>query len=118
MTDTIKRKRFSVGALLAMLGLLLSVAVTFVIRDIGMIYVYGSIFTSISEANLERISPDIGIMSYVFMALLFILPMVLPFIYKITGIAYDDEIASPLFPAVNKVLAAFMYIFVGFLNEL
>ena len=113
MTDTIQRKKFSVGALLAMLGLLATIAILFVVRDIGMIYVYGSIFTGIAEANMERLAPSIGLMSYVFMALLYILPIVLPFIYRITGIAYDDEIASPLFPAVNKVLGAFMYLFIG-----
>ena len=82
-----------------MFVIMLVVALTMAIRDIGMALIYGSIYDKIA---LEGIETGISFMNYVFMALLYILPLIYPMILRFTNGAYDNEIEGSLLPSFNK----------------
>lgn len=79
--------------------IMLIVAVTMALRDIGMMMIYGSIYDKIA---LEGIGTGISFMNYVFMVLLYILPLIYPMVLRFTNGAYDNEIEGSLLPSFNK----------------
>lgn len=92
-------------------GIMAVVCIAMVIRDIGMALIYGSIYDKIA---LEGPDASVSFLNYVFMVLLFALPLVLPMILRFTNGAYDNEIESPLFPSFNSKSAnIIMYVVVG-----
>lgn len=92
-------------------GIMAVVCIAMVIRDIGMALIYGSIYDKIA---LEGPDASVSFLNYVFMVLLFALPLVLPMILRFTNGAYDNEIESPLFPSFNSKSANIvMYVVVG-----
>lgn len=94
-----------------MFGIMLVVCVAMAIRDIGMVFVYGSIYDKIA---LEGADASISFMNYVFMVLLYALPLILPVVLRLTNGAYDNEIESPLMPTFNKKAATIiMYVVIG-----
>ena len=87
------------------------VFVCLVVRDLGMTFIYGSIYDKFAE---EGIKASISIMNYVYMVLLYILPMVLPLVLRFTCGAYDNEIENPLLPSFNnKTLNLLVYVVAG-----
>ena len=94
-----------------MFGIMLVVCITMAIRDIGMVFVYGSIYDKIA---LEGVDTSISFMNYVFMVLLYLLPLILPAILRLTNGAYDNEPEAPLFPTLgSKAANIIMYVVVG-----
>lgn len=103
-------KTWKLGKIIAIFAV---VFVCFVVRDLGMTFIYGSIYDKFAE---EGIKASISIMNYVYMVLLFILPMVLPLVLRFTCGAYDNEIENPLLPSFDsKVLNLLMYFAAGLL---
>ena len=101
-------KTWGIGKII---GIFAVVFACLVVRDIGMTFIYGSIYDKFAEEGVEA---SISIMNYVYMILLYLLPMVLPMILRFTCGAYDNEIENPLFPSFNsKVLNILMYVVAG-----
>jgi len=95
-------------------GILLVVFIGLVVRDIGMSFIYGSIYDKFAEEGLDA---TISFVNYVYMVLLYALPMVLPMILRFTNGAYDNEIESPLLPSFNnKVVSVLMYVVIGLVS--
>ncbi|MBQ8848945.1 MAG: hypothetical protein IJ011_01265 [Clostridia bacterium] len=97
-----------------MLGIMLVVGIAMAIRDIGMVFVYGSIYDKIA---LEGVDVGVGFMSYVFMILLYLLPLILPMVLRFTNGAYDNEVETSLVPSFNKKYATIiMYVVVAIVS--
>ena len=97
-----------------MFGIMLVVCITMAIRDIGMIFVYGSIYDRFA---LEGVEVGISFMNYVFMVLLYLIPLILPAILRLANGAYDNEIESPLLPTLgSKTANIIMYVCIGLVS--
>lgn len=104
--NTYQGKKWSIFALI---GIFVVVAITFVIRDVGMAYVYSSIYDGLFEEEPKKI----GLLQYAITVLLCILPMILPFILRMTKGAYYDEPSRSVIPTFStKFLTVLMYIVV------
>ena len=107
-TENVYRgKKWGFGKLL---GIFAAILATVFVRDLGMAFVYGSIYDGIAENGMDE---SVTILHYVFMILLFAIPMVFPFILRFTQGAYFDEPQTSLMPAFNKVGTIISYIVVG-----
>lgn len=98
-------------SIFAIIGIMILVCITIAIRDIGMVFVYGSIYDKL----LDPVEPakSVSIWSYVFMLLLYIIPLILPAILRLTKGAYYDEPQASLIPSFNsKILTALVYVVV------
>ena len=103
-------KTWGIGKII---GIFAVVFVCLVIRDLGMTFIYGSIYDKFAE---EGIKATISVTNYIYMVLLYLLPLVLPMILRFTCGAYDNEIESPLLPSFNnKVLNLLVYAVAGLL---
>ena len=94
-------------SIFAIVGIMILVCLTIAIRDIGMVFVYGSIFNKFETVGAAA---TVSIWSYVFMLLLYIVPLIIPAIFRLTKGAYFDEPQSSLIPSFNsKVLTVMLY---------
>lgn len=101
-------KTWGIGKII---GIFAVVFACLVVRDLGMTFIYGSIYDKFAE---EGVKASVSIMNYVYMILLYLLPMVLPMILRFTCGAYDNEIEESLFPSFNnKALNIIMYVVAG-----
>ena len=98
-------------SIFAIIGIMILVCFTIAIRDIGMVFVYGSIFDRFAEIGANA---TVSILSYVFMILLYIIPLIIPALFRMTKGAYYDEPQTGLLPSFNsKILTALVYIVVA-----
>ena len=97
-------------SIFAIIGIMILVCFTIAIRDIGMVFVYGSIYDKFADGGANA---TVSIFSYVFMILLYIIPLIIPAIFRFTKGAYYDEPQTTLLPSFNsKILNALVYIVV------
>ncbi len=95
-------------------GIMAVVCIGMILRDIGMMFVYGSIY---DEIALEGADATISLWNYVFMILLYALPLIMPMILRLVNGAYDNEIEGSLLPSFNsKVANIIFYIVVGLVS--
>lgn len=96
-------------SIFAIIGIMVAIAFTIALRDIGMVFVYGSIYDKIAEVGAAKAT--VSFMSYVFMLLLYIVPLILPLVLRLTKGAYYDEPQASLIPSFgNKFLNALLIV--------
>ena len=99
-------------SIFAVIGIMALVCIAMAVRDIGMVAVYGSIYDKIALEGSNNVS--VSFMSYVFMVLLYLIPLVVPAIIRLTGSAYDNEPEASILPSFNsKILNIVMYVVVA-----
>ena len=98
-------------SIFSVIGIMALVCIAMAVRDIGMVAVYGSIFDKIALDGVNKVS--VSFMNYVFMVLLYLIPLVVPAIIRLTGSAYDNEPEASILPTFNsKILNIIMYVVV------
>ncbi len=105
-------KKWGIGKIIAIFA---AVCATMCIRDIGMTFVYGLIYDGIYKTEDGVVNLDAGasFWMYALTAVLFVLPLVFPFIITLRKGAYFDEPFSSLFPNVNKAVNIILYVLVA-----
>ena len=96
-------------SIFAIIGIMVLVCITIAIRDIGMVFIYGSIFDKIAVDGAAKAS--VSFMSYVYMLLLYVVPLILPIVLRLTKGAYYDEPQTSLIPSFgSKALNVLVYV--------
>lgn len=94
-------------------GILAAVFGTFVVRDIIMALIYGTIYDR-TYAEGGKMDSAIDFVIYALMILAFAIPLILPIVLRATQGAYFDEVESPLIPSyTSKAKNIVIYVLVG-----
>ena len=86
------------------------VTVTLIIRNLGMVWIYGSIYDEVTAYGFDL---KIGFMRYLYMIILFALPLIFPLIVRIKNGVYFDEPSDSLMPNANKAVSIILYVVFG-----
>ena len=103
--------KWKIGKIIAIFAI---ITVTLIIRNLGMIWIYGSIH---DRADVLGSDFKIGFIRYFLMFLLFALPLVFPIIVRAKGGVYFDEPSDSLVPdisignkTVSKIVSIMIYV--------
>lgn len=101
--------KWKIGKIIAIFAI---ITVTLIIRNLGMVWVYGSVYDQVNAYGFEF---KIGFLKYFYMILLFAIPLIFPIIVRIKNGVYFDEPSDSLMPNTNKAVSIILYVVFGVL---